>query len=103
MKKGRLQAAFFDCGQNPVCHPERSEGSGFLARSTKIQIPPRFTPRNDKRLAVSSSCDLFRHRLRLREQIQIIRPSGLRVGTGHIKPAKGMRADHRAGALAIDI
>src|SRR5215472_14912300 len=39
----------------------------------------------------------------LEEQQQIVFSAGLGVGAGHVEPAEGMRADHRAGALAVQI
>ena len=39
MRKGRPRAAFFIARQNPgLCHPERSEGSGFCVSQQR----PRF-------------------------------------------------------------
>src|SRR5690348_1180720 len=42
-------------------------------------------------------------RLGLAEEVQIVGAAGLGVGAGHIESAERIRADHRAGALAIDI
>src|SRR6476646_1022837 len=47
--------------------------------------------------------DLLAYRLRLREQVEIVRTARFGVGPGHIEAAKGMRADHRASALAVDV
>ena len=47
--------------------------------------------------------DLLSYRFGLREQVQVIRAAGLRIGARHVEAAEGMRADHRAGALAVDV
>ena len=39
----------------------------------------------------------------MREQVQIIRAAGLGIGARHVEAAEGMRADHRSGALAVDV
>ena len=47
--------------------------------------------------------NFFRDHLGLGKQQQIVAPSGFGIGPGHIEPAEGMCADHRAGALAVEI
>src|SRR6185437_2030383 len=49
------------------------------------------------------SVDLLRDGLGLREEQQVVAATGLRVGTRHIEAAEGMAADHRAGALAVEV
>src|ERR1039458_9816558 len=46
---------------------------------------------------------LLRDRLRLGKQQQIIRAAGLGVGPAHVESAKRMRADHCAGAPAVEV
>ena len=46
---------------------------------------------------------LFSYRLRLREQIQIVGATGLGICAGHVESAEGVRAHHRARALAVDV
>ena len=49
------------------------------------------------------SRDLFSDRLGLQEKQQIIRSASLRIGSGHVKSTKRMRANHSARALPVDV
>src|SRR5437773_2309923 len=42
------------------------------------------------------------YRFGLREQVQVIRSSGLRIGSGHVEAAERMRPHHRSRTFAID-
>ena len=47
------------------------------------------------------SVDFFRDGLGLQEQQKIIFSARLGIRSRHVEAAKGMRANHRAGALAV--
>src|SRR5277367_4865415 len=47
--------------------------------------------------------DFHSHRLRLGEQVQVIRATGLGIGTGHVESAEGVCADHGSSALTVDV
>jgi hypothetical protein len=47
--------------------------------------------------------DLFRNRLRLQKQVQVVFAAGLRIRPGHIESAKRMRPHHGAGAFPVQI
>src|SRR5271157_6456166 len=41
--------------------------------------------------------------LGLQEQQEVVGATGFGIGAGHVEAAEGVRADHRAGALAVEI
>src|SRR5579863_6713916 len=47
--------------------------------------------------------DLLSHRLRLRKEIKIVRPAGLRISARHVESAERMCSDHRPRAFAVDV
>src|SRR6266487_805402 len=47
--------------------------------------------------------DFLRDRFGLREEIEILAASGLRVGSRHVEPAERMHAHERARALAVQV
>ena len=46
---------------------------------------------------------LFRDRLLLREEVEVLAASGLRVRAGHVEAAERVHADERARALAVQV
>src|ERR1043166_6482809 len=49
------------------------------------------------------SAELLRDALRLEEQEQVVASARLAVGAAHVEAAERMAADHRAGALAVQV
>src|SRR5262249_447480 len=44
-----------------------------------------------------------RDRLRLKEETEVVAAAGFGVCAGHVETTERMHADHRAGALAVDV
>ena len=49
------------------------------------------------------SFHLFRYRLCLQEEQQVIPSPRLRIGAGHVETAEGMNADHRARNFSVNV
>src|SRR5215470_10751873 len=73
------------------CRYIRKRGQGSI-----LELATRHHP-------LATSANFFRDGFGLQEEQQVIFPAGLGIRSGHVEAAKGMRADHRAGALAVQI
>ena len=78
-------------------------GAGALARSLFAAASKRAGVPAPHKPMLKRSAEFLSHRLCLREQVEIIRAAGFRIGARHVEAAEGMRAHHRAGALAVDV
>ena len=68
-----------------------------------VAICWRFSTSNNEGARGVILPDFFRHRLGLREQIQIIGAAGFGIGAGHVEAAEGVGSYHGAGAFAVDV
>src|SRR5205085_6719425 len=83
--------------ESDVSRLSAAAGTAAIATASAAIAAPR------RALRSTRLPELLRDALRLQEQQQVVASAGLRVGAAHVEAAERVRADDRAGALAVDV
>src|SRR5262245_22860413 len=87
----------------PVSAPLLKIETIAMMSSTVTRIQSRGELNIAASFASSGLLELLRDRLLLREQVQVLAASGLRVRAGHVEAAERVDADQSSRALAVEV